>query len=493
MPDPRWTTSHSPGWPGSGVADPLTGATAFELAKLVRERQLSPVDVTTHFLDRIQTHEPELNAFVTVVAEHAMTEARRAEAAVLSGDALGPLHGVPIAIKDLNPTKGITTTYGSLLQRDNVPEHDDIVVERVRAAGAVIVGKTTTPEYGWKGTTESLVTGATKNPWDTSRTCGGSSGGSAAAVAARVVPLATGSDGGGSIRIPASFCGIYGIKPTFGRVPAPYTGLGGWRMLSQNGPLTNTVRDAALLLDTLSGPDERDATAIREASPPFGRAVESASVQGMRIAWSPAMDDRPVEPEVLRVCASAALAFESFGANVEEAMPAVETAPAIDAWAALFLTDYAVSLGPMIAAGQGGVLPPRFVEWVSEAMEWPATRLARALREREWHRRRFEELFDDYDLLLTPTMATAAFKIEANPSVIDGKPVDPMSGFTPFCFHANLAGLPAASIPCGFTKDGLPVGLQIIGAWGDEETVLSASAVFEAGRPWADRTPPGFE
>ena len=475
------------------MADSLTNATAVQLAKLISDRQLSPVDVTAHFLDRIHANEPELNSFVTVAAEYAMAEARRAETAVLSGEALGPLHGVPIAIKDLNATKGIPTTYGSLLQRDNIPEQDDIVVERVRAAGAVIVGKTTTPEYGWKGTTESLLTGATTNPWDTTRTAGGSSGGSAAAVSSREVPLATGSDGGGSIRIPASFCGIYGIKPTFGRVPTSYTGLGGWKMLSQNGPLANTVADAALLLDALAGPDRRDATSLRDASPPFARAIETPSVNGMRIGWSPTMDDRPVDPEVIDLCTKAALAFESFGATVEEAVPGVETAPAIDAWVAMFLTDYAVSLGPLIAAGHTGVLPPRFVEWVSQAMDWPATRLARALREREWHRRRFEEVFDTYDLLLMPTMATPAFKIEANPSVIDGRPVDPMFGFTPFCFHANLAGLPAASVPCGFTADGLPVGLQIIGAFGDEESVLVASAVFEAGRPWAGKTPPGFE
>lgn len=475
------------------MTDWLTNTTAVELAKLIRDRQISPIDITAHFLDRIQTFEPELNAFVTVAAEYAMTEARRAEAAVLAGDTLGLLHGVPIAIKDLNPTKGIPTTFGSQLQRDNVPDRDDIVVERVRAAGAVILGKTSTPEYGWKGTTESLLTGATTNPWDTTRTSGGSSGGSAAAVSAREVPIATGSDGGGSIRIPASFCGIYGIKPTFGRVPVPYTGLGGWRMLSQNGPLANTVSDAALLLDALAGPDDRDATSLRDAAPLFSRALDAASVKGMRIAWSPTMDDRPVDPEVLELCTTAALAFESLGATVEEAMPRVETAPTVDAWAAMFLTDYAISLGPVIAAGHAGVLPPRFVAWVSEAMEWPATRFARAMREREWHRRRFEELFDDYDLLLTPTMATAAFTIEANPSAIGGRPVDPMNGFTPFCFHANLAGLPAASVPCGNTKNGLPVGLQIIGAFGDEESVLVASAVFEAGHPWVGNIPPGFE
>lgn len=173
-------------------------------------------------------------------------------------------------------------------------------------------------------------------------------------------------------------------------------------------------------------------------------------------------------------------------------MPGVETGPTMDAWSTLFLTDYAVTLGPVIAAGHGSVLPPRFVEWVSVAMEWPATKLARALREREWHRRRFEELFDSYDLLLLPTMAVPPFTIEAHPDVIDGRPVDPMSGYTPFCYHANLAGLPAASVPCGFTKDGLPVGLQIVGASGDEETVLRASAVFEATHPWADRIPERF-
>jgi aspartyl-tRNA(Asn)/glutamyl-tRNA(Gln) amidotransferase subunit A len=475
------------------MADDLTTASAGHIADLVRSKQISPVEITAHFIDRVQIHELQLNAFVTLAVDAAMTDAHRAEAAVLAGDGLGPLHGVPIAVKDLNPTKGMTTTYGSLLQQDNVPEHDDIVVERLRAAGAIIIGKTTTPEYGWKATTESMLTGATHNPWDLIRTPGGSSGGSAAAVAARTVPIATGNDGGGSIRIPASFCGIYGIKPTFGRVPAPYTGLGGWRMLSANGPLSISVRDAALLLDVLSGPDVRDATCIADAPPPFQRALDggpaSEFVRGMRIAWSPNMDDRPIESEVAVLTNAAAHAFEALGAHVEEAMPAVETAPSFDAFATMFLTDYAISLGPLIAAGHGGVLPQKFIEWITAAIDFPATRLARALREREWHRRRFEELFDQYDLLLLPTMATAAFVIDAQPSVIDGRPVDPMSGFTPFCYHANLAGLPAASVPCGFTKAGLPVGLQIIGAWGDEETVLRASAAFEAAHPWAQHIP----
>jgi Asp-tRNA(Asn)/Glu-tRNA(Gln) amidotransferase A subunit family amidase len=474
------------------MENPLTTATASAIAALVRDRQLSPVEVVAHFLDRIGRHNEEINAFVTIAEGAAMTDAHRAEAALLSGEAIGPLHGVPIAIKDLSATKGLTTTYGSLLQRDNVPDHDDIIVERLRTAGAIIIGKTTTPEYGWKATTESLLSGNTHNPWDLSRTSGGSSGGSAAAVAAHLVPIATGSDGGGSIRIPASFCGVYGIKPTFGRVPASYTGLGGWRVLAQGGPLTTNVRDAALILDSTSGPDSRDATCIADAPPLFERAIENTNLKGMRVAWTPDMDSRPIATEVRDICANAAYAFESLGASIEEAMPAVETGPSMDAFATMFLTDYAVSLGPLVAAGHGGVLPARFVEWITAAIQWPAARFARAMREREWHRRRFEEFFDSYDLLLMPTMATAAFPIEQQPSVIDGSPVDPMSGFTPFCYHANLAGLPAASIPCGFTKNGLPVGLQIIGAWGDEETVLRASAAFEEANPWAQHIPERF-
>ena len=251
--------------------DDLTLASAWKIASLIREKQLSPVDATAHFLDRIQAYDGELNAFITVAADAAMTEAHRAEAAVLADEPLGLLHGVPIGVKDLSATKGMTTTYGSLLKRDNVPDRDDIPVERIRSAGAIIVGKTNTPEYGWKGTTENLLTGAAHNPWDVTRTPGGSSGGSAAAVAAHLVPLATGSDGGGSIRIPASFCGAFGFKPTFGRVPASYGELGGWRMLAQNGPISMNVRDAALaprraVRARPAGPDLHSGTSPRATS-----------------------------------------------------------------------------------------------------------------------------------------------------------------------------------------------------------------------------------
>ncbi len=473
-------------------ASNLTSCSAAELAALIRTKQVSPVEVTAHFLERIARYDNELNAFITTVPEMAMAQAHRAEAAVIAGDPLGPLHGVPIGVKDLDATKGIRTTYGSILHGDHVPERDDIAVERIRASGAIIVGKTNTPDFGWKGTTESTAAGACANPWDTSRTSGGSSGGSASALAARLAPICNGSDAGGSIRIPASFCGIYGIKPTAGRVPHDYSRRPGWEPLMQNGPLATSVRDAALLLNALSGPDGRDARAIREFPPDFTAAVENPSVAGLRIAWSPAMDDQPVDPEVRAAAQAGVGVFEELGAAVEEAAPAVTTDDAIWTFVTIMLTDLSLTLGPVIEAGQGDFLPSRLLKWLTDASSWPAKRYSRALHDLTWHRRWFDALFEEYDLLATPTMAVPAFPIERNPEVIDGRKVHPSWGFTPFCLHANLTGRPAASIPCGFTESGLPIGLMLVGRLGDEEIVLRASAAFESARPWAHIRPPEF-
>ena len=469
----------------------LTDCTASELASLIRDKQLSPVEVTAHFLERISRYNDELRAFITTAPEHAMAEAHRAEAAVIAGDALGPFHGVPIGIKDLSDTKGIRTTYGSLLFGENVPTHDNIAVERIRASGAIIAGKTNTPDFGWKGTTESTIIGACANPWDTSRTSGGSSGGAAAALAARLLPLCDGSDAGGSIRIPSSFCGTYGIKPTMGRVPAGYT-RPGWGMLSQNGPLATNVRDAAMMLNVLAGPDQRDARALPSAPPDFTAALEHPTVVGLRIAWSPTMDEQPVDAEVRSLTQAAAGVFETLGADVEEDAPLISTEDAIWAFSTMMLTDMALTLGPAIEAGQGDFLPAQLLKWLTQAMTWPATRYSQALHLREWHRQRFDDLFEQYDLLAMPTMATPAFPIERNPKTIDGRDVHPAWGFTPFCLHANLTGRPAASIPCGFTEGGLPVGLMLIGRMGDEETILRASAAFEAAQPWSHKRPPRF-
>ena len=352
----------------------LTDCTAYELADLIRGKQLSPVEVTAHFLERISRYNDELRAFITTAPEHAMAEAHRAEAAVIAGDALGPFHGVPIGIKDLSDTKGIRTTYGSLLFGGNVPTHDNIAVERIRASGAIIAGKTNTPDFGWKGTTESTIIGACANPWDTSRTSGGSSGGAAAALAARLLPLCDGSDAGGSIRIPSSFCGTYGIKPTMGRVPAVYA-RPGWGMLSQSGPLATNVRDAAMMLNVLAGSDPRDARALSSAPPDFTAALEHPTVAGLRIAWSPAMDDQPVDAEVRSLTQAAAGVFETLGADMEEDAPLTSTEDAIWAFSTMMLTDMALTLGPAIEGGQGDFLPAQLLKWLTQAMTWPANAL----------------------------------------------------------------------------------------------------------------------
>ena len=474
--------------PGPDLADHAAG----ELAALIRAKRVSPVEVTAHFLERIERHDGALHAFITTAPEQAMAQAHRAEAAVIAGEPTGPLHGVPVGVKDLDATRDIRTTYGSLLYGEHVPDHDSIPVERIRASGAIIVGKTNTPEFGWKGTTENMLTGPCANPWDPSRTAGGSSGGSGAALAARLVPLCNGSDAGGSIRIPSSFCGVYGIKPAAGRVPGDYARHAGWGPLTQNGPLSTTVRDAALLLDVLAGPDERDPRSLREVPPDFAAAAAHPSVEGLHIAWSPRMDDQPVDPSVRTATRAAVGAFADLGAAVEEATPAVTTDEAVWAFVTIMHTDLALALGPAIEAGRGDFLPARLREWVSDALTWSAGRYAQAMHRLRWHRRRFDELFARHDLLALPTTATTAFPIEQNPRRIDGTEVHPAWGYTPFCLHANLTGRPAASIPCGFDADGLPVGLMLVGRHGGEETVLRASAAFEAARPWADARPLRF-
>ncbi len=460
---------------------------AWRLRDLIVSKHISPVELTELFLARIQELNPGLNAYITVAAEQALSNARLAETAVQPGASLGPLHGIPIAIKDLTSTRGMRTTRGSLMFKDFVPDVDEILVARVRRAGAIILGKTNTPEFGISATTENLLGDACRNPWDPERTSGGSSGGAGAAVAAGLAPLAQGSDGGGSIRIPASLCGIYGMKPTQGRVARLYIGPGGWGQLAQNGPMTRTVGDAAMLLQVMAGPDPADPTTIKEPPPDFSAAMETG-VKGLRIGWSPAMGSVPVDREVRQVTADAVRVFEQLGAHVEEADVPLDYQQVRDIFNTLFLSDFVASYGEMLAT-RGDEMSPFFRDMLVGAVQWPASKLAAALRNLEWHRALMDSVMERYDLLLTPTLATAAFPVGQRPRVIDGQEVEPDWGFTPFCFPINLSGQPAASVPCGFSSEGLPIGLHVIGRRGDEATVLRASAAFEQARPWADRRP----
>lgn len=458
---------------------------ATELADMIRRKTVSPVEVIDAVLARIEQINPQINAFCTVTGDQARAEAQVVEQAVMRGDDLGPLSGVPISIKDLTYTKGVRTTRGSRLFADYVPSEDAPVVERVKAAGAIVVGKTNTPEFGWKGDSGNLLFGPTLNPWDRTKTAGGSSGGAAAAVACGLAPLALGTDGAGSIRIPASFCGIVGLKAQLWRIPVyPASPL---ETLSHVGPMTRTVRDTALLLNVLAGPDERDRLSLPANSVDYLAACEG-SVADLRIAWSPDLGYALVDPEVRAIAEEAARAFaDDLGCTLEETHPGFDD-PSVPE-RLIFYAGVADNLQGL-SAEQRALLDPELVRALDEevtgrsASDFVAASVA---RHRMWDvTRRF---FDHYDLLLTPTIAVSPFAAgEEGPREVHGCAVERF-GWTPFTYPWNLTGQPALTVPAGWTTSGLPVGLQIVSRRYDEATALRAGAAFEAVRPWAARRP----
>jgi aspartyl-tRNA(Asn)/glutamyl-tRNA(Gln) amidotransferase subunit A len=375
---------------------------------------------------------------------------------------------------------------GSRIYEQFVPDQDAPSVAKLKVSGAILLGKTTTPEFGWKGTTDSPLSGVSRNPWNLARSCGGSSGGAAAAVAAGMGPLAVGTDGAGSIRIPASFCGIVGLKPSRGRVAVyPPSAVG---FLSHAGPLTRTVRDAALMLQAMAGPDERDLGSLPVEAVDYLMACEKP-VRGLRVAWSADLGYAPVEPEIARICASAAQVFAGdLGCVVEEAVPGFRDP--VEALQILWASGLAAALGPYLPEW-GDQMDPGLVELIRSAELLSATDYAAAVIERDALWDNVQHFFARYDLLLTPTMPTTAFAAGvATPTVVAGRPTNGF-GYTPFTFPFNLTGQPAITVPCGVAADGMPVGLQIVGRRFADATVLQAAAAFEAARPWADRIP-GF-
>ena len=466
--------------------DDLAFASASDMTALIRSKQVSSLELTNLFLKRIESTNHLLNAYLTVASEQALESAKKADQALARGNSLGSLHGIPIAIKDLDLTRGIRTTMGSLLFKDQIPDKDSIVVERVRKSGAIILGKTNAPEFGLSGTTENKLGDACRNPWDRERTSGGSSGGAGAAVAAGLCAVATGSDGGGSIRIPASFCGVYGIKPTQGRVPRTGAdGVAAYNTFGQAGPITRTVRDAALLLQTMTGPDSRDPGCIREEPPDFVGSL-GQGVRGLRVGWSPDLGYAPVDPEVSAICSRAALAFTDLGCVVEEAEVGLDDPYPIfwDNMAAFSYTTLGHLLNDRIEE-----LEDYSRKFIEHGLEMTASDYSMALHGTVHLQARMQGLFEKFDLLLTPTVAVPAFPIGQNPVIIGGKQVEPFLGFTPLTYPFNLSMQPAASVPCGFSSDGLPIGLQIVGRCGEEKAVLRASAAFEQARPWLGQRP----
>jgi aspartyl-tRNA(Asn)/glutamyl-tRNA(Gln) amidotransferase subunit A len=466
----------------------LAGWSAARVAAAVRRREVSPVEVVDAVLDRIARLGPRLNAFAATAADQAREAARRAEAAVARGGALGPLHGVPVSVKDTLDVAGLRTTMGSHLHAGDPPAAADAAaVARLRAAGAIVVGKTTTPEYAHRGTTDSPLLGVTPNPWVPGHTAGGSSGGAAVAVAAGLGPVALGTDEGGSIRIPAAFCGVVGLKPTFGLVPRVPVGVA--ELLTHLGPLARTVEDAALVLGVLAGRDDRDGYSL-----PGPAAAELADVRGPlgrpRVAFSPRLGYAAVDPEVLAPVTAAVRALEGLGWPVEEADPGFEDPAGIQD--AFRLPGLAAALGDRLPAWRDR-MDPGLVDLVELGQRLTAADVARALagRHRLWAA--VDRFFRRFDLLATPAVAVPPFPLgRATPTEIEGRPVT-RRGWAPFSYPFNLTGQPAVALPCGRTADGRPVALQLVARRLEDAFLLRAAAAFEAARPWAAGWPPGLD
>lgn len=454
---------------------------ATELARLIVIKQLSPVEVLEAFLARIEQVNPRINATVTLAAEQAMAAAKAAEQAVMAGDELGALHGVPIAIKDLTQTAGIRTTFGSEIYAHYVPEEDAAVVQRLKAEGGVIFCKTNTPEFGAGANTFNNVFGITRNPWNPVLTPAGSSGGSAAALAAGLTPLATGSDLAGSLRTPASFCGVIGLRPTPNRV-SDYPSANPWQQLSVEGPMARTVADTALLFSVMSGYDERLPLSIASDPAEFLSAVAQPDIRGWRVAWSADLGFAPVDSEVAKICQQAAQIFsDELGCQIDEATPDLHDAPEI------FQTLRAASM-----AGRFAQLLPRWREEMQPNLVWniekgiklSAAEVSQAeiARGALWQRAR--SFFEDYDLLLTPAAATLPFPVETiSPPRVAGREMETYIDWLGITYGITVAGLPAIVVPCGTSKEGLPVGLQIVGRKLGEAAILRAAAAFEKARP----------
>jgi amidase len=459
------------------------------LQRLYRSRKASPLEVMQAVLARIDAVNPRVNAYVTVAREQALAAAKKATAALArKGASLGPLHGVPVSIKDLTPTKGIRTTWGSKIFEHHVPDEDALYVARLKEAGAIVVGKTNTPEFGAGGNTFNAVFGATRNPWNTALTCGGSSGGAAVALATGMGPLAQGSDLGGSLRTPAAFCGVVGFRTSPGLIPVYPADLG-WDSLSVTGPMARTVGDVALMLSVMAGPDDRAPLSYDVDTRRFPAAVKRPSVKGWRAAWTPDLNGLiPVDDEVAAVAERATGVFRSLGVRVERACPDFgEVNDIVLATRGLsMVARHAEKLARWESVMQRGLV------WnIKQGLSLTPEQIGRGetLRTRLWHRVR--AFMETRDLLILPTVAIPPFPVEQPyPTEINGKALDNYTQWFFLTYGITVTGLPVISVPCGFTRSGLPVGLQIVGRRHQEAAVLRAAAAFETAQPWAGAIPP---
>ncbi|HWL97078.1 MAG TPA: amidase [Nocardioidaceae bacterium] len=456
---------------------------ATEMLSAYRRRELSPVEATQAVLDRIESADAAVNAFCLLDRERTLADARAAETRWSEGATLGPVDGVPTSIKDIFLTRGWPTLRGSkAIDPDQDWDADAPPVARLRESGAVLVGKTTSPELAWKGVTDSPLTGVTRNPWDVSRTAGGSSGGAAAAVALGMAPLAMGTDGGGSVRIPGSFCGTVALKPTYGRVPhypaSPYG------TLAHAGPMTMTVEDTALMLDVISGFDSRDWSAMPAPTLSYLESL-GAGLQEVSVAYSPALGYVDVDPEVAALVKEAVEVLSGLGARVEEVDPGF-TDP-VESFHVLWFSGAAQTVRDFTPE-QMAVLDPALRSVCEQGARFSALDYLQAMQERMALGIRMGAFHEQYDLLVTPTMPIPAF--EAGVEVPAGWHAERWTSWAQFSYPFNMTQQPAATVPCGFTSAGLPVGLQIIGPRHADHRVLAAAKAYEDATGWSDRRPP---
>lgn len=460
--------------------------TAIELARHIRAKELSATEVMEAHLTQIERVNPQVNAIVTFLPEQALEQARAADEALSHGEDVGPLHGLPVAHKDLTPTKGIRTTFGSLALQDFVPEEDALIVERLKKAGAITIGKTNTPEFGAGSQTYNEVFGETLNPYDTARTCGGSSGGAAVALACGMIPIADGSDMGGSLRNPASFCNVVGLRPSPGRVPN-WPGYVGWYTYAVEGPMARTVEDAALMLSTIAGPDPRSPIAITEPGSLFSQPLKR-NFKGVRIAWSHDLGMLPVDPQVTTVIEGKRHLFDGLGCRIDDCEPDFSGADEIfKAWRAWY---FELVLAELLET-QRDKLKDTVIWNIEEGMKLSGPQLGAIERRRTELYHRVREFMQTYEFLILPVSQVPPFPVSQRYiEEINGEKMGTYIDWMKSCYYITTVGFPAISVPCGFTADGLPVGVQIVGRHQDDLGVLQLAYAFEqATELWKHKPP----
>jgi amidase len=466
-------------------ASSLCFMSAVEMARLIRAKKLSAREALTAHLTQIERVNPKVNAIVTLVPELASAAAAKADEMQARGEMLGPLHGLPVAHKDLLDTRGIRTTYGSPLYKDYVPAEDDIVVERMRRAGAITIGKTNTPEFGAGSQTFNTVFGATHNPYDLTKTCGGSSGGAAVALACGLVPVASGSDTGGSLRNPAAFCNVVGFRPSPGRVPNPKAAFGWWT-LSTSGCLGRSVADLAFALSTIAGPDARAPLSINEPGERLVRPL-NRSFKGVRVAWYKDLGGVPFDPRVRTVVDAHRKTFESLGCIVDQAEP--DFAPAEVAFRVLRAWNTANSYGERFRA-HPEAFKDTLTREIEEGLRSTGTDVARAEAAHGQIWRRFQAFLEKYEYFVLPTTQLPPFDVNTPyPTEIAGVKFDSYIDWMKSCWYISATGNPAASVPAGFTPEGLPVGVQIVGRFKEDFSVLQLAHAFEQATGFGKRHP----